>query len=271
MTWHRRNEWVEAKYPVTGPAFDSSTIEFIVVHYGAVPWGEDRLNDAVGYWRSTQQYYVNSRGYSIGYQLGVDRLKGDVWELRGFDFRNAANGSLDSSSPYHRQLAPNPNHKTVSIHVILPLSGEYLSHQLDGCREAVAMIRERCGKHLPVIPHSDVVATTCPGDPMRDAIRKGLLEPVTPPTPPPLPPEILMFDDVFDYVTCPTSATPAIYAQRRDNTKVWLHSQEAWNAHKQLAKEHGFTFRLRSYNQDQFRALGPVVGPRPRRTDEWGV
>jgi hypothetical protein len=269
MTWHTRDEWVEPGYPVTGPAFDASSVEFIVVHYGAVPWSEERLRDSVRYWRDTQRYYVDSRGYSIGYQIGVDRAAGDLWELRGFAFRNAANGSLSQSSPYYENLAPNPNHKTVSIHVILPMSGEYLPHQLDGCRAAVALIRARCAKHLPVIPHSDVVSTTCPGDPMRRAIAEGLLEPSPPP--PPIPPESLMFDDVFCYSTCNEAKTPAIYAQLRNNQKVWLHSVETYEAHKRLAREQGYTFRLRRFTVDEFRALGPVVGPRPRRVDEWGI
>jgi hypothetical protein len=273
VTLHRRSEWVEAAYPVTGPAFDASRVEFIVVHYGAVPWSEERLRDSVRYWRDTQRYYQNDRGYSIGYQWGVDRIKGDVWELRGFDFRNAANGTLSASSPYHDQLAPSANVRTVSIHVILPMSGEYLTHQLDGCRDAVAMIRERLGRKVPVIPHSDVNATSCPGDPLRRAIAQGLLEPTpTPPKPnPPMPPEVLMFDQVYDYVTCADSRTPAIYAQLRSNQKVWLHSPEAWDAHKRLAKANGYSFALRRYSIDEFRALGPIVGPRPRRVDEWGI
>ena len=273
MTWHPRREWVEPGYPVTGPAFDPALVDYIVVHYGAVPWSEERLNDSVRYWRDVQRYYVDSpsRGYSIGYQIGVDRLKGDLWELRGFDFRNAANGTLSSNSPYHDQLSPNPNMKTVSIHVILPMSGEFTTAQLDGCREAVALIRQRCGRYLPVLPHSDVTETSCPGDPMRAAIAAGLLEP-TPPPPPPIPPEdSLMFDEVFDYVTCEVSSNPGVYCQLRSNRKVWLPNQAAYNAHRELARANGYTFKLRKYSADQFRALGPVVGPRPARVDEWGV
>lgn len=100
-------------------------------------------------------------------------------------------------------------------------------------------------------------------------------QPLTPwnpsPPPPPLPPEAFMFDHIWDYVTCPQSVTPAVFAARRDGTKVWLHSQETYRAHQQLARDNGYTFRLRTYNADQFRALGPVIGPRPRKTDEWGM
>ena len=273
VKWHQRSDWVEPGYPVTGPAFDPAPVEFIVVHYGAVPWSEERLRDTIGYWRSTQRYYVNDRGYSIGYQWGVARGDASVWELRGFTFRNAANGSLSNSSPYRAQLAPNPNVKTVSLHVILPMSGEYLPHQLDACRAAVAAIRARVGRTLPVIPHSDVTQTSCPGDPMRRAIAAGLLEPVAPPPPPPPPPppEAVVFDHVYAYVTSNQSKNPAVFVQLKSNQKVWLPTQAAYNAHREMARTAGYRFKLLTYSADQFAALGPVIGPRPARTDEWGL
>jgi hypothetical protein len=98
-------------------------------------------------------------------------------------------------------------------------------------------------------------------------------QPATPPPPPPPPPPkgSEMFDQIWDYITCPQSTTPAVFAARRDGTKVWLVSQEVYRAHQQLAKDNGYTFKLRTFNADQFRALGPVIGPRPRKTDEWGM
>lgn len=95
--------------------------------------------------------------------------------------------------------------------------------------------------------------------------------PLPGPTPPPVPPRSLMFDHVYAYVTCNTSANPAVYVQLRSNRKVWLPSQDAYNAHKEMARTAGYAFKLLTYTPDQFRALGPVVGPRPARVDEWGV
>lgn len=94
--------------------------------------------------------------------------------------------------------------------------------------------------------------------------------PPAPPDPPPVP-GANVFDDVIQYVSCPTSQNPAIYALLRGGYKVWFKDQAAWNAHKSLAKERGKVFQLVNYTGDQFRALGPVVGPRPARVDEWGV
>lgn len=275
-----RSAWVEPGYPVTGPPFDARPIKYIVVHYGGVNMSEERLRNTVRYFRDTQRDYVDNRGYSIGYQIGVDRF-GDLWELRGFDFKNAANNSTWPGSPYYQDWPksstgqPRPNDVTVSIHVILPLSGEYLPDQLEGCRAAVALIRERIGRSVPVIPHSDVVQTSCPGDPMRAAIAAGLLEPVTPPPPPPPPPPpvpgVAVFDDVISYASCPTSQNPAIYALMRGGYKYWFKDGAAWNAHKALAKKQNKTFALVNYTSDEFRALGPVIGPKPDRTDGWGV
>jgi hypothetical protein len=272
-TIHPRTAWVTT-LPVTGPAADLRSVKYIVVHYGAVPWNEARLRNSPQYIRDTHAYYVNSRGYSVGYNFFVGR-DGSLWEARGFDIRNAANGRLSTNSPLFSELSPQANNRTISIHVILPLDGSYEPVQLDGVRNLVSIIRARCGAELPIVPHSDIVETSCPTDLWRRMIAGGDLEPRSPqpdPPVPPIPPEQFpMFDDVVCYSTCPASSNPAMYAQLRNNTKVWLHSQNVWAAHKRLAKERGFTFRVESFSVDEFRALGPVVGPRPRRTDEWGV
>ena len=272
-----RNVWVDPAMPVVGPAFDLSQVEFIVVHYGAVPWDEERLANSPQYWLDTHAYYTNSRGYSIGYNVGVGR-DGTIWELRGFDIRNAANGSLSPNSKYHAVLAPNPNYRSISLHLILPLDGSYQPKQLDGAREAVRLIRERVGRKLTVIPHSDVVETSCPSDLWRRLIAEGALEPTVPPPPPPPPPVppvpgANVTDQIITYATCPTSKSPAVFLAMKGGYKIWFKDQAAWTAHKQLVKDAGLTaIPYRSnYSPDQFRALGPVLGPRPAKTDDWGV
>lgn len=271
-----RDVWVPPGMPVVGPTFDLSQVQFIVVHYGAVPWSEERLANATQYWRDTHAYYTNSRGYSIGYNIGCAR-DGTLWELRGFDIRNAANGSLSPNSKYHDVLAPNPNYKSISLHVILPMDGSYQPKQLDGARQAVQLIRERVGRYLPVIPHSDVVETSCPSDLWRRLIAEGALEPVTPPTPPPPPPPpplpgANVMDQIICYGTAPTSQNPAVYLLMKGGYKIWMPTPEVWNAHKQLVRDANLpAFKYRNFNADQFRAFGPVFGPKPRRVDEWGV
>jgi hypothetical protein len=192
--YHPRNEWVVPSQPVTGPSFDAKKIKYIVVHYGAVPWSEDRLRNAAQYWRDTQAFYLSKTPpYSIGYQIGVDRV-GELWELRGFDFKNAANNSTWKGSPYYEEWPldargiPRPNDVTVSIHVILPMNGELAPGQQEGIANAVALIRKVIGRDVPVIPHSDVVQTTCPGAPLRQLIRSGAFDPQKPEPPAPEPP-----------------------------------------------------------------------------------
>jgi hypothetical protein len=194
--------WIEPGYPVTGPPLgDKDNILFIVVHYGGVPWPESKLANSVQYWRDTQRYYVDGRGYSIGYQEGTGR-DGSEWELRGRTLRNAANSSTWTGSPYFATWVrntpkhvidatgkPNPNYCTYSLHVILPMDGKLAPGQLEGIRSAILKIWTWLGRMVPVIPHSDVVRTSCPGDPIRALIKSGAIypQPAPVPTPPPTP------------------------------------------------------------------------------------
>ncbi len=94
VTYHPRSEWVQAKYPVTGPRQIAGNITRPAAHYTAAvnlpdgDLGEFEYN-IPPYLAAIQRDYVNNRGYSIGYLFAIDWL-GGVWELRGFDYKAAA-------------------------------------------------------------------------------------------------------------------------------------------------------------------------------------
>jgi len=100
--------------------------------------------------------------------------------------------------------------------------------------------------------------------------------PPTPPTPPPPPPPVPgvnVTDQIICYGTAPTSKSPAVYALFKGGYKIWFKDQATWTAHKQLVKDAGLPaipYR-NNYSPDQFRACGPILGPRPANTDEWGM
>jgi len=270
---HARAEWELPTMPVTGPfRFDPQPISHIVVHYGAVPWPEERLRDSKRYWRDTQAYYVQSQGYSIGYQWGVGR-DGSLWELRGADFRNAANSSTWSGAPV--KFPGNPNLSTVSIHVILPMDGTLAPGQLEGVQRMVGHIWSVLGRQVPVIPHSDVTRTTCPGDPMRALIRSDAVLPTAPPPPPPppiTPPGAATVDDFIEYVTYPGSKVPAVFARWRSGFKTWMGDPEMFQAHQRLVAAEGKSTTIRTVTDvHTFRALGFVFGPVHPAHDDWGV
>jgi hypothetical protein len=99
---HGREAWEALGYAVDGPTMDLTDLEFITIRDTGVTNdldGDDGVwtaDDMVRLLRDTQAYYVDARGYSIGYNsaIGLDR---DEWEARAHD--PAHPSSLTSWSP----------------------------------------------------------------------------------------------------------------------------------------------------------------------------
>lgn len=94
-TFHRREAWQDPKMPVVGPSPTMDQWDTFPLHYTAADNLIDgdpgeHAEDLPAYLRAIQRDYTLNRGYSIGYGFAVDWL-GGVWELRGYDIRNAAN------------------------------------------------------------------------------------------------------------------------------------------------------------------------------------
>jgi len=171
VRYHDRSEWQTTAEPVNGGSlYTPQTITQGVVHWP----GGGRLPSspaAVPAWlRDVQHDYLTSRGYSIGYNEAV--CFGERWELRGFDFRCAAN------SPQNLQ----------SFAVLMVLAGPASPADLEAARTAFADASARSRRPLKVIGHRDIEPTACPGDGAYAQLTAGLFDPMyQPPTPTPTP------------------------------------------------------------------------------------
>lgn len=170
---HPRSEWEEPGYEITGP--DQPTeIDFLIIHYPGADLGSS-LEDTVALLRAAQRDWTDNRGYSLGYNWYVGRGGlDDIWEVRGFDHKNAANGPV---SPPNPDLGDNGNDRTVALKFVTNLDGELSPEQIEAGPVVADWIRQELGRPLEVQPHSWVNATACPGDPMRALIEAGWLDP----------------------------------------------------------------------------------------------
>jgi hypothetical protein len=175
---HNREVWEDSALPVDGPAFSWADIDTIAIHYPGdddLPDGDpgENADDLPGYIRGVQRHYEThpDRGYSIGYSVAVDWL-GGTWELRGDEFRCAANSGW--------------NHRTVAIWVLVDGA--------DACTpEAAAAVRNlvaQCWGHMATAPnpvgHRQIATsgTPCPGTGIWAQLEAGLFVP-SPDAPPP--------------------------------------------------------------------------------------
>ena len=180
---HGREEWEADGYAVDGPTMDLSALEYVTIHYTGATIdldGDDDVytaDDMVRLLRDTQAYYVDARGYSIGYNSAIG-LDGDEWEARGADFRSAANGCADVNRKGYAILVPTPSPEAAPT-----------GAQVEGIRAAVLRVRASAAaagnpRHLSINGHRDVRplcgdggATACPGEPLYSLLLDGALEP----------------------------------------------------------------------------------------------
>lgn len=182
---HGRSDWVDPRYPVSGPTFNWDTIEWVVLHYTAAidlidgDLGEF-VDDLPAYLRAIHRDYLNRQpnGYSIGYNAAVDWL-GGTWELRGDTFKAAANANPSKPG--------DENAKTFAILMLVDGQDAATPLAAAAVRGLVAQIRSQRPKVI-VLGHRDVDATQCPGLGVYAQINAGVFEPdVTPPPPDPPP------------------------------------------------------------------------------------
>jgi hypothetical protein len=167
--FHDRTEWQDPAYPVTsGSWMDLNALSYITLHY----IGADGVNlsDIPQFLRNAQLDYVVNRGYSLGYNSAVDE-NGEEWEIRGFDYRCAANGSQATNIPGYSIVLMLPNTWSVPP-----------TAQIDGVRNLVSKIRATAAAagnsdFLEINGHRDLKSTACPGDPIYTMIQNGTFEP----------------------------------------------------------------------------------------------
>ena len=159
-------------------------IDKIVIHYpGNTKSGQSTPahGDTVRHIRNSNSYYQATRGYSLGYSWVIDEA-GRCYEVRGWDFANAAN------SPQ--------NNKSVSIQLQVNGQNAATEQQLKRANQLIADIRKTLGRNVAVVPHSSIKPTQCPGTGISGQLNRGLFSgnvAPTAPTPPaakpkPVPP-----------------------------------------------------------------------------------
>src|SRR5262245_17799680 len=115
-------------------------------------------DDPVEYFRQMQRSYVTTRGYSVGYSWGYwpDGLE---VELRGFDYRNAANDAPGRPG--------DENPVSVSLLLVVPGQGDAgqpaTPAQIAAVRARLTTVHTRVGRALPNIVHGDLEPTQCAG------------------------------------------------------------------------------------------------------------
>lgn len=250
QTVHLRAAWEDPNLPVNDPPEyvpprqDWSRITTGVAHYTAAvnlpdgDLGEFEYN-IPPYLRAIQRDYRTNKGFSIGYLWAVDWL-GGAWQLRGWEWRAAANlGRL-------AQPVNTANYWTIPVLYLVdgndPMTDEALATGRAIYREA-GRIAGR--KLIGPVPHSHIDPTGCCGDGIRGQITAGLLNAdYAPPTP--QPPE-----DDMEYVTL---GGDPLYMVTSDGCIRWV-SPELWARLGRPAPSRVLT-------ADQAKAL-LLVGPAP--------
>jgi hypothetical protein len=183
FTIHEREEWQESAYPVTGSSLDLLDLRYITLHYNGhtedLDGDDDVYTDAdtIDSLRGTQRDYVESRGYSTGYNSEI-APDGDEWEIRGYDFDAASNGCTEVNEPAY----------TIQIPTAY-IEAEPLPAQVEGARAAILRIRQAAAaagnpNFLHINGHGDVrgtcdglSGTSCPGEPIKALMAAGAFEP----------------------------------------------------------------------------------------------
>lgn len=268
-----RSQWEEPGWRIgdhTGsPPVDLAALQWIVLHY---PAGPLPTVSHVAWLRQLQRYSVNSRGYSLYYNWSI-WTTGERGEIRGYDYRNAANDAPGRPG--------NENLQSVSLLLVVGGSGTTAAGatppQIVAVREAVAEIRARCGRHLPIIGHGDLEPTGCPGGGISAQLADGLFEPTQTPTP--TPPTPAPGDDDMTTVLVLEDARNGAWYRCGADTKSWIRDGnmaaqiiarlEETNASGVAIDGMRYT-KLTNGNIDFIRSTGPIVGPVPAGVDEYG-
>ena len=178
-TFHPREVWEDPALPVTGPDPTMDQWDTFPLHYTAA---DDLIDGDPGehaenlpaYLRAIQRDYKLNRGYSVGYGFAVDWL-GGVWELRGYDIKNAANR--------------NWNHRTGPVLCLVDGADPLTEEALWSVRALFREANRRTGRSLNLAGHRDIGATACPGDGIYAQIQSGVITPLTDAELDPEPPE----------------------------------------------------------------------------------
>ncbi|MFF7454531.1 peptidoglycan-binding protein [Kitasatospora sp. NPDC008115] len=138
----------------------------VKVHYLGGPYSADEHGTCAGYMRKVQNSHMDGNGWSdFAYNLAVCE-HGYVFEGRGRNAQNAANGNTTLNRDHFAVLA------------FVGDSGHTgpTAEQTAGLRDAIAYLRAN-GAGREIRGHRDGYATECPGGALYRLVTSGALEP----------------------------------------------------------------------------------------------
>lgn len=184
MTTLYREQWEEPGYRIgewsTSPPVDPADLLYTVNHY---PAASVISSDPVTWFRAQQRAAVRTRGYSLWYSWGY-WPDGTEFEVRGWDYRNAANSVPSEPGDENRW--------SVSFLLVVPGLGDQgqpaTDAQIEAVRWRLVDVYDRTGHIMPNIVHSDLEPTGCAGAGVNRQTHAGMFQPI-PPAPPTDPEE----------------------------------------------------------------------------------
>lgn len=161
-----RAQW-GARTPTNGHPTVSSNYG-VKIHYLGTPYDAGDHSTCAAYMRKLQNYYMDSLGWADwAYNFGVCE-HGYVFEGRGLNAQNAANGNTTL----------NRNHFAVNLFVGSSGSTSPTAEQIEGAKDAIAYLRAH-GAGNEIKGHRDGYATECPGPAIYKLVNSGAFEPGT--------------------------------------------------------------------------------------------
>ena len=170
-----REEWEQPGWEISAhtnsPPVDWSKVTNITLHYpgssNLTPSDMATRQRLIDSTRASQKSYVNSRGYSYGYNAVV--WGSESAEVRGAEYRCAANGGTGTNTPsYAIQIKAGGIEDRAR-----PASTE----EVEQVRKIVAWAEACAGRRLDILGHRDHKATGCPGDPIYAQVKLGVFRP----------------------------------------------------------------------------------------------
>ena len=216
---HERTDWQTAAEPIKGPAASPDLVHTAVCHYPGAGDAWVPPADVAAHLRSQQHWGLGAKGYSYWYNfvIGPNPFP-DIWEVRGFDIRNAANNG--DKPPYSDYENPNWNGHSVSIQIMCSVAHPPTADQIKSFQYCLAMCDDFYGETLELIGHRDSDLTDCPG-PAYPLVTNGTLA-----TRPPEEGDLASSDEILAAITALDDKVDAL-AARVDEV-----GENSWNRDK---------------------------------------
>jgi LysM repeat protein len=155
------------------PRMRHADINEMTVHYtGAsrVNTGREQIAARI---KTTERYHMSrdKNMSGIGYNFAIDKW-GRIWELRGWTFQNAANGT-------------NSNRTSFSVVCLVGVEDNALNNEMiKSLQWLYGEARRRFNRVLIIKGHQEHKATACPGSAIMALIRSGRIQESVAPDPP---------------------------------------------------------------------------------------